>query len=88
MHSDRSARKMPMARRKSPNSSGNPTSHRTITASAGAPPSGGFTTVSLGQVHRLANAGKVRLESIELRSGSYLGEDDVVRFEDTYRGAR
>ena len=33
---------------------------------------------------RLANPGKVPLEIIEVRSGSYLGEDDIVRFEDTY----
>jgi mannose-1-phosphate guanylyltransferase len=35
-------------------------------------------------VHRLANPGKVWLEIIEVQSGSYLGEDDIVRFEDTY----
>ena len=39
---------------------------------------------SLGQVHRLANPGKMSLEIIEVQSGSYLGEDDIVRFEDTY----
>jgi hypothetical protein len=38
----------------------------------------------LGQVHRLANPGKVPLEIIEVQSGSYLGEDDIVRFEDHY----
>jgi mannose-1-phosphate guanylyltransferase/mannose-6-phosphate isomerase len=35
-------------------------------------------------VHRLANPGKLPLEMIEVQSGSYLGEDDIVRFEDTY----
>ena len=38
----------------------------------------------LGQTHRLANPGKVALELIEVQSGAYLGEDDIVRFEDTY----
>jgi mannose-1-phosphate guanylyltransferase / mannose-6-phosphate isomerase len=42
------------------------------------------TYIPLGQVHRLANPGKVPLEIIEVQSGSYLGEDDIVRFEDTY----
>jgi mannose-1-phosphate guanylyltransferase/mannose-6-phosphate isomerase len=42
------------------------------------------TYIPLGQVHRLANPGKVDLEIIEVQSGSYLGEDDIVRFEDTY----
>ena len=42
------------------------------------------TYIPLGQVHRLANPGKVPLEIIEIQSGSYLGEDDIVRFEDTY----
>jgi mannose-1-phosphate guanylyltransferase / mannose-6-phosphate isomerase len=42
------------------------------------------TFIPLGQVHRLANPGKVPLEIIEVQSGSYLGEDDIVRFEDTY----
>ncbi|MBU3597301.1 mannose-1-phosphate guanylyltransferase/mannose-6-phosphate isomerase [Polynucleobacter bastaniensis] len=37
-----------------------------------------------GQIHRLANPGKTPLEIIEVQSGSYLGEDDIVRFEDTY----
>jgi mannose-1-phosphate guanylyltransferase/mannose-6-phosphate isomerase len=40
--------------------------------------------IPLGQKHRLANPGKVPLEIIEVQSGSYLGEDDIVRFEDTY----
>ena len=42
------------------------------------------TYIPLGQVHRLSNPGKVPLEIIEVQSGSYLGEDDIVRFEDTY----
>lgn len=42
------------------------------------------TYIPLGEVHRLANPGKVDLEIIEVQSGSYLGEDDIVRFEDTY----
>ncbi|MFZ3218884.1 MAG: mannose-1-phosphate guanylyltransferase/mannose-6-phosphate isomerase [Rhodoferax sp.] len=42
------------------------------------------TFIPLGQIHRLANPGKVPLEIIEVQSGSYLGEDDIVRFEDSY----
>ncbi|HEX7439288.1 MAG TPA: cupin domain-containing protein, partial [Caldimonas sp.] len=42
------------------------------------------TYIPLGQMHRLANPGKVPLEIIEVQSGAYLGEDDIVRFEDTY----
>ena len=42
------------------------------------------TYIPLGQVHRLSNPGKVPLEIIEVQSGSYLGEDDIVRFQDTY----
>ena len=42
------------------------------------------TYIPLGQTHRLANPGKVALEIIEVQSGSYLGEDDIVRFEDHY----
>ena len=42
------------------------------------------TYIPLGQVHRLSNPGKVPLEIIEVQSGSYLGEDDIVRFEDSY----
>ena len=38
----------------------------------------------LGVKHRLENPGKTDLELIEVQSGSYLGEDDIVRFEDTY----
>jgi mannose-1-phosphate guanylyltransferase/mannose-6-phosphate isomerase len=42
------------------------------------------TYIPIGQTHRLANPGKVPLEIIEVQSGAYLGEDDIVRFEDTY----
>ena len=42
------------------------------------------TYIPLGTVHRLANPGKVPLEIIEVQSGSYLGEDDIVRYEDHY----
>jgi mannose-1-phosphate guanylyltransferase/mannose-6-phosphate isomerase len=42
------------------------------------------TYIPLGVKHRLENPGKVPLELIEVQSGSYLGEDDIVRFEDTY----
>jgi mannose-1-phosphate guanylyltransferase/mannose-6-phosphate isomerase len=38
----------------------------------------------LGCVHRLSNPGRIPLTLIEVQSGSYLGEDDIVRFEDTY----
>jgi mannose-1-phosphate guanylyltransferase / mannose-6-phosphate isomerase len=42
------------------------------------------TYIPLGVVHRLRNPGQVELEIIEVQSGNYLGEDDIVRFEDTY----
>ncbi|MFT4198044.1 MAG: mannose-1-phosphate guanylyltransferase/mannose-6-phosphate isomerase [Pseudoxanthomonas sp.] len=42
------------------------------------------TYIPLGVTHRLENPGKVPLELIEVQSGSYLGEDDIVRFEDVY----
>jgi mannose-1-phosphate guanylyltransferase/mannose-6-phosphate isomerase len=42
------------------------------------------TFIPLGEVHRLHNPGKTALEMIEVQSGSYLGEDDIVRIEDTY----
>jgi mannose-1-phosphate guanylyltransferase/mannose-6-phosphate isomerase len=42
------------------------------------------TYIPQGQIHRLANPGKTPLEIIEVQSGSYLGEDDIVRYEDTY----
>ena len=43
------------------------------------------TYIPLGAMHRLSNPGSIPLEIIEVQSGSYLGEDDIVRFEDTYR---
>ncbi len=42
------------------------------------------TYIPLGSKHRLENPGKQPLELIEVQSGSYLGEDDIVRFEDVY----
>jgi mannose-1-phosphate guanylyltransferase/mannose-6-phosphate isomerase len=42
------------------------------------------TYIPLGETHRLANPGTIPLEIIEVQSGSYLGEDDIVRFEDHY----
>jgi mannose-1-phosphate guanylyltransferase/mannose-6-phosphate isomerase len=42
------------------------------------------TYIPLGTVHRLSNPGKTPLEIIEVQSGTYLGEDDIVRFEDNY----
>jgi len=40
--------------------------------------------IPIGATHRLENPGVVPLEMIEVQSGSYLGEDDIVRFDDTY----
>ncbi len=42
------------------------------------------TYIPLGEIHALENPGKVPLELIEVQSGSYLGEDDIVRLEDKY----
>ncbi|WP_353643015.1 mannose-1-phosphate guanylyltransferase/mannose-6-phosphate isomerase [Mesorhizobium sp. WSM2239] len=42
------------------------------------------TYIPLGEVHALENPGKIPLELIEVQTGSYLGEDDIVRFEDQY----
>lgn len=42
------------------------------------------TYIPLGHKHRLENPGKIPLELIEVQSGSYLGEDDIVRFDDVY----
>lgn len=42
------------------------------------------TYIPLGATHRIENPGKLPLHVIEVQSGSYLGEDDIVRFEDTY----
>ena len=44
--------------------------------------------VPIGAVHRLANPGKIPLELVEVQSGSYLGEDDIERFDDVYRRDR
>ena len=43
------------------------------------------TYIPLGSTHRLDNPGKLPLHLIEVQSGSYLGEDDIVRFEDVYK---
>jgi mannose-1-phosphate guanylyltransferase/mannose-6-phosphate isomerase len=40
--------------------------------------------IPIGALHRLENPGKIDLELIEVQSGSYLGEDDIVRFDDDY----
>ena len=40
--------------------------------------------IPIGDVHRLANPGKIPLELIEVQVGSYLGEDDIVRLDDVY----
>ena len=42
------------------------------------------TYIPLGAVHRLVNPGTIPLEIIEVQSGTYLGEDDIVRLEDSY----
>jgi mannose-1-phosphate guanylyltransferase / mannose-6-phosphate isomerase len=41
--------------------------------------------IPIGAVHRLENPGKISLELIEVQTGSYLGEDDIIRIEDDYR---
>ena len=43
------------------------------------------TYIPIGAKHRLENPGKINLELIEVQTGSYLGEDDIVRIEDDYR---
>ena len=42
------------------------------------------TYIPLGTVHRLENCGVIPLELVEVQTGSYLGEDDIVRYEDKY----
>ena len=42
------------------------------------------TYIALGEVHALENPGKIPLELIEVQTGSYLGEDDIVRLDDRY----
>ena len=46
------------------------------------------TFIALGVKHRLENPGKLPLEWIEIQSGSYLGEDDIQRFDDHYGRAQ
>ncbi|MGI8527008.1 MAG: mannose-1-phosphate guanylyltransferase/mannose-6-phosphate isomerase, partial [Pseudolabrys sp.] len=41
--------------------------------------------IPIGSVHRLADRGNIPLELIEVQTGSYLGEDDIVRLDDVYR---
>ena len=43
------------------------------------------TYIPLGSKHRLENPGKIPLHLIEVQSGAYLGEDDIVRYEDVYK---
>jgi mannose-6-phosphate isomerase len=45
------------------------------------------TFISIGEQHRLQNPGKIPLVIIEVQSGEYLGEDDIVRFHDDYQRA-
>ena len=40
--------------------------------------------IPVGSVHRLSNPGGIPLKLVEVQSGSYLGEDDIIRFEDNY----
>jgi mannose-6-phosphate isomerase-like protein (cupin superfamily) len=42
------------------------------------------TYIPIGEVHRLENPGRIDLEIIEVQTGSYTGEDDIVRLEDVY----
>ena len=42
------------------------------------------TFIPLGCKHRLSNPGRMRLELIEVQSGTYLGEDDIIRLDDNY----
>ena len=44
-----------------------------------------FIFIPIGSVHRLANPGRIPLEVIEVQTGGYLGEDDVVRLDDIYK---
>jgi mannose-1-phosphate guanylyltransferase/mannose-1-phosphate guanylyltransferase/mannose-6-phosphate isomerase len=41
--------------------------------------------IPIGATHRLENPGKIPLELIEVQTGSYLGDDDIIRIEDDYR---
>ncbi|MBZ5805847.1 mannose-1-phosphate guanylyltransferase/mannose-6-phosphate isomerase, partial [Rhizobium sp. VS19-DR181] len=40
--------------------------------------------IPLGEVHRMANPGKILLELIEVQTGSYFGEDDIIRLNDEF----
>ena len=40
--------------------------------------------IPLGAIHRMENPGDIPMELIEVQTGSYLGEDDIVRYEDVY----
>ena len=42
------------------------------------------TYIPFGVRHRLSNSGEIPLSIIEIQSGSYLGEDDIIRFDDKY----
>lgn len=46
------------------------------------------TYISVGHVHRLENTGEANLEVIEVQTGDYLGEDDIIRYEDIYNRHR
>ena len=46
------------------------------------------TYIPFGCKHRLSNPGKIPVQLIEIQSGSYLGEDDIVRFEDNFGRAQ
>ena len=43
-----------------------------------------FKIIECSEIHRFTNPGKTLLENIEVQSGSYLGDDDIVRIEDIY----
>ena len=45
---------------------------------------GDYRYIPLGEKHRLMNIGEINLELIEVQLGDYLGEDDIVRIEDSY----
>ncbi len=45
------------------------------------------TFIPIGEQHRLKNPGKIPLVIIEVQSGEYLGEDDIIRFQDDYERA-
>ena len=49
---------------------------------------GESTYIAMGAKHRLSNHGTTSVELIEVQSGTYLGEDDIVRFDDIYGRAK